>query len=335
MVLSEFDKGRVVGMREAGMPIAEVARRIPCQRRIARRWWLQYQETGNVTRQRGSGRPRLGSDRDDRRLIAAVRTNRFTGVPRLMQMIHGQARPYSIRTALRRCHQQGYMCYRPAVRIPLSPHHRQLRLQWCQERSDVPMEYWHRILWTDESRFCLDFHDGRVRVRRLPTERLLDACIAEHDRYGGGSIMIWGGIWHGGRSVPILVNGTLNGERYVETIVRPVILPTAREHGLTLQQDNARPHTCRLAQDALNASAVPRLLWTARSPDLSPIEHVWDIIQRRLQAYQEPPATLQRLAERVLAEWDAVPQEAINHLIDSMPRRVAECITRNGGHTSY
>ena len=208
MVLSDFDKGRLVGMCEAGLSISEVARRVPCERRIVRRWFSQYRDTGNVSRRAGSGRPRLGTPRDDRRLMAAVRANRFTPVPRLMQM---NDVPFSIRTAYRRCIQHGYRSYRPLRRIPLGPLHRQLRLQWCQERKGMAMDYWENIMWTDESRFCLDFNDGRVRVRRQPSERFLDACIAEHDIYAGGSVMIWGSIWHDGRSQAVLVRGTLNG----------------------------------------------------------------------------------------------------------------------------
>ena len=52
---------------------------------------------------------------------------------------------------------------------------------------------------TVESRFTLDFHDGRIRVHRLPGERFEACCIKEHDRYGEGSIMLWAGIWYGGR----------------------------------------------------------------------------------------------------------------------------------------
>ena len=45
------------------------------------------------------------------------------------------------------------------------------------------MGFWRRLLWTDETRFALEFNDGRLRVRRLQTERFSDACAAEHDIY--------------------------------------------------------------------------------------------------------------------------------------------------------
>ena len=169
----------------------------------------------------------------------------------------------------------------------------------------------------------------------MPTERFLDSCIAEHDRYGGGSVMVWGGCWNEGKTGAVVVQGNLNGQRYVDDIVIPVIAPAIAERNLTLQQDNAKPHTCRVTMNAFAANNIPRLHWPARSPDLSPIEHVWDIMQRDLLENYAVPTSLQQLAEQVVHAWTSVSQAAIQNLIASMPRRIEECIERGGGHTHY
>jgi hypothetical protein len=59
-----------------------------------------------------------------------------------------------------------------------------------------------RLFPADESRFCLDFHDGRRRVWRQKKERFKNCCVAEHDRFGGGFVMVWGGISYDGQDVP-------------------------------------------------------------------------------------------------------------------------------------
>ncbi|UYV84180.1 Transposase [Cordylochernes scorpioides] len=76
------------------------------------------------------------------------------------------------------------------------------------------------------------------------------------------------------------------------------------------------------------------LPWPPYSPDLSPIEHVWDIIGRRLHALPQPRSE-DELWQMVEKEWRAIPQDAIRTLIDSLPRRVAACIAVRGGPTCY
>jgi len=334
--MSEFIKGRAIGMLEAGMNVSQVAEKIEVDRRTIRRWWTRYQETSTIERKPGSGRPRLGSERDDRHLLRFAINNRWTCMRNIYRQVFDNInRPYSIRTAYRRTLEAGYRSYRPLQRIPLGPQHRRNRLNWCTVQSLRPNDYWKSILWTDESRFKLDFNDGRIRVRRLPTERFLDACIAEHDRYGRGSVMIWGGCWYGGKTSAVLIEGNLNGERYVNEILSPVVVPTLQENNLILQQDNARSHTSRVATSYLREKNVTSITWPARSPDLAPIEHLWDIIQRHLTDNFPVPTSLHDLAQQLLHCWNSISQEDINNLIESFQNRMTECIERQGGHTHY
>ncbi|UYV68201.1 K02A2.6-like, partial [Cordylochernes scorpioides] len=116
----------------------------------------------------------------------------------------------------------------------------------------------------------------------------------------------------------------MTAQRYVDDVLRPVTLPYLQGVPNALyQQDNARPHTARISQQALQD--VQMLPWPPYSPGLSPIEHVWDIIGRRLHALPQPRSE-DELWQMVEREWRAIPQDAIRTLIDSLPRRVAACI---------
>jgi hypothetical protein len=75
--------------------------------------------------------------------------------------------------------------------------------------------------------------------------------------------------------------------------------------------------------------------WPAQSPDLNPIEHLWEHIKRRLGEYETPPSGMLELWERVEAEWDRIPAEVCQNLIKRMPRRVEAVVTAKGGHTKY
>ncbi|UYV68828.1 hypothetical protein LAZ67_6001129 [Cordylochernes scorpioides] len=88
-------------------------------------------------------------------------------------------------------------------------------------------------------------------------------------------------------NAPPCDRGTMTAQRYVDDVLRPVTLPYLQGVPNALyQQDNARPHTARISQQALQD--VQMLPWPPYSPDLSPIEHVWDIIGRRLHALPQP-----------------------------------------------
>lgn len=336
---SDFERGRIVGMIEAGLSQREVSRRTGWSRYTIQRWYDRYVNQGNCDRRHGSGRPRISDARDDRFLTLLCRRNRFASANSYRQQWRTACNVYSSReTVNRRLLAARLHARRPVVRIPLGPIHRANRLQFARDHVLWTQRQWNDVMFTNESRFCLDFNDGRVRVRRLPGERFFDVCVREHDRYGGGSVMFWGGIMRNSRTDLVRVNGTLTGQRYVQEILTPHVLPAAQTYGamFVFQQDNARPHTACVSANCLQNANINVLQWPSRSPDLSPIEHLWDVLGRRVRDnYPHPPADLGQLAQRLLEQWALIPQLEIRRLIESMQRRMQECIRKRGGHNRY
>ncbi|UYV66181.1 Transposase [Cordylochernes scorpioides] len=237
-----------------------------------------------------------------------------------------------VRTISRRLVANGLHSCRPLRRLPLTPPNRRQRLEWCRARSTWMTE-WHRVVFSDESRFCLSSDSRRVRVWRRREERSNPAAIVERPTVRQRGIMVWGAIAYDSRSPLLRIQGTMTAQRYVDDVLRPVTIPYLQGVPNALyQQDNARPHTARISQQALQD--VQMLPWPPYSPDLSPIEHVWDIIGRCLHALPQPRSE-DELWQMVEREWRAIPQDAISTLIDSLPRRVAACIAVRGGPTCY
>ncbi|UYV66558.1 hypothetical protein LAZ67_4002080 [Cordylochernes scorpioides] len=219
----------------------------------------------------------------------------------------------SIRTISRRLVANGSHSCRPLRRLPLTPPNRRQRLEWCRARSTWMTE-WHRVVFSDESRFCLSSDSRRVRVWRRRGERSNPAAIVERPTVRQRGIMVWGAIAYDSRSPLLRIQGTMTAQRYVDDVLRPVTLPYLQGVPNALyQQDNARPHTARISQQALQD--VQMLPLPPYSPDLSPIEHVWDIIGRRLHALPQPRSE-DELWQMVEREWRAIPQDAIRTLID-------------------
>ena len=80
-------------------------------------------------------------------------------------------------------------------------------------------------------------------------------------------------------------------------------------------------------------NSVELLEWPPQSPDLSYIEHLWDWVDRHIPLSQKKPVSSFRNA--IFETWNQIPQELIDNLIESIPRRLEEVIKSNGGSTKY
>ncbi len=112
-------------------------------------------------------------------------------------------------------------------------------------------------------------------------------------------------------------------------------MPFIHDHHLMLQHDNAQPHVARICTQFLEAENIPVLAWPAYSPDMSPIEHVWDALDWCIRQRVPVPANIQQLRTAIEEEWTNIPQATINNLINSMRRRCVALREANGGHTRY
>ncbi|GFY16703.1 transposable element Tcb1 transposase [Trichonephila clavipes] len=110
---------------------------------------------------------------------------------------------------------------------------------------------WNEIVFNDESRICLQHHDGPIRVWRHRGERILNICVM-HPHTGLASDIMG--------------------------------LATA-----IFQQDNERPHVARIVQRFFVNHQIELLPWPARSPDLLPIENMWSMVAQ-LWTHITPPA---------------------------------------------
>lgn len=131
--------------------------------------------------------------------------------------------------------------------------------------------------------------------------------------------------------------GSLTAERYILEVLADHVVPFAPFIGnnFILMQDNARPHVARCVTEYLDEVGITRMNWPAYSPDMNPIEHLWDILGRRLRSRIAAPASLYELRAALLEEWENIPQEVIQQLIGSMGRRIQALIRARGGNTRY
>ncbi|GFU70103.1 hypothetical protein TNCV_2752381 [Trichonephila clavipes] len=88
-------------------------------------------------------------------------------------------------------------------------------------------------------------------------------------------------------------------------------------------------------QDCLDSEGIQRLVWPARSPDLNPIENIWDALGRQVAGQTILRTNKNTLIRALTEEWDKLPQQLLDNVVQSMVRRVECCITLHGGHIPY
>ncbi|UYV71113.1 hypothetical protein LAZ67_8001784, partial [Cordylochernes scorpioides] len=246
-----FTRGMVIGLKRAGWSIRQIAADTHLGVSTVHRLWRRWLEQGNVAINRNVGATRVTSARVDRRILRqAVAAPQATCTAILQHVQDTLDHSISTRTISRRLVANGLHSCRP-LRLPLTPPNRRQRLEWCRARSTWMTE-WHRVVFSDESRFCLSSDSRRVRVWRRRGERSNPAAIVERPTVRQRGIMVWGAIAYDSRSPLLRIQGTMTAQRYVDDVLRPVTLPYLQGvPNAIYQQDNARPHTARISQQAL------------------------------------------------------------------------------------
>ncbi|KAI3355590.1 hypothetical protein L3Q82_018418 [Scortum barcoo] len=131
-------------------------------------------------------------------------------------------------------------------------------------------------------------HEGDVTESGDAVENvLLPATSFQHDQFGSGSVMVWGGISLGGRTaLHVLARGSLTTIRYRDEILRPLVRPYAGAVGpgflLMQDNDNARPHVAGVCQQFLQDEGIDAMDWPARPPPLDPTASLFWLLEEPL-----------------------------------------------------
>ncbi|GFY17115.1 transposable element Tcb2 transposase [Trichonephila clavipes] len=284
------------------------------------------------SRRHGGGRVRSTTPAEDRYIVLSAKRNRRTTAQQVAnQFLAASGKQISRKTVARRL-RGGLYARRSVVCVPLARQHRTARLQWCREHHNWTEQDWACVLFSDESRFRLSSDCRRQLIWREWY------CLSSRKYPGKGPIsdMQYHGVGRHHDQWPH-ANGTMTGQRYIDEVLLPHVRLFRGAVGdkFVFMDDNATCHRTLAVQDCLDSEGIQRLVWPARSPDLNPIENVWDALGRQVAGRNYPPTNKNTLIRALTEEWDKLPQQLLDNVVQSMVRRVKCCITLHGGHIPY
>ena len=221
----------------------------------------------------------------------------------------------------------------------LTTRHCKARLNFALKYQNWTVEDWKRVFWSDETKINRLGSDGKQWVWKPIGAGLIEREVQGTVKFDGGNIMVWGCMsWEGVGNLAE-IEGRMDANQYVK-ILGDHLLSSMEESEISLedlifQQDNDPKHTSKTAKQWFEDHDIALLDWPPQSPDLNPIEHLWQHIKKELCKYPTQAKGVWEIWERVAEVWNNIKPEVCQNLIESMPRRLEAVIKAKGGHTKY
>ncbi len=222
-----------------------------------------------------------------------------------------------------------------ATKPLLNQRQRQKRLTWAVEKKNWTVAQWSKVLFSDESKFCISFGNQGPRVWRKSGEAQNPCCLKSSVKFPQ-SVMIWAAMSSAGVGPLCFLKSTVNAAIYQEILEHFMLPSTDKLYGdadFIFQQDLAPAHTAKGTKSWFNDHGVTVLDWPANSPDLNPIENLWGIVKRKMRDTR--PNNADDLKAAIKATWASIPPQQCHKLISSMPRWIEAVIKAKGAPTKY
>jgi len=150
--------------------------------------------------------------------------------------------------------------------------------------------------------------------------------------------MIWGCFTKNKLGPLVRLEGRITANIYIDVLnnyLLPFINSLENKNNYIFQEDNAPIHKANAVKKWEVENKITSLPWPAQSPDLNPIENLWDELDRKVRKHKPLPKNQDDLWQILQNEWLKLDESIYKNLVDSMPRRIAAVIENKGNPTKY
>ena len=336
--LTDFQRGEIIGAWKCNLSVRKISEILKYPKSTVHEVIVAYKE-GLETLPSRNGRPPIITERDGHHLMQTLNKDRKTNINELCENFVTSTSTNVSQITLKRYLHKNNIYGRIGAKKPfVNAANKIKRLAWAKSREKWVSE-WENIIWSDESRFEVFGGDGRRHVWRKPQEKYEPKCLIPTFKSGQESVMVWGCFVKNKLGPLVRLEGRITANVYIEEILEKHLLPfinnLENKENYIFQEDNAPIHTARIAKNWKEVNSIANLPWPAQSPDLNPIENLWDELERKVRKHKPLPKNKDDLWRILQEEWLNLDENIYKNLVDSMPRRIAAVIENKGCPTKY
>lgn len=284
-----------------------------------------------------SGRPPALSVREKREIVKIIKKEPKTSSSEIAAMLKENTgtgvHPRTVRRVLNSAGYNARVCRK---KPQISKVNQMKRLSFAKEHINKGIDFWDKVIFSDESKFSIYKSDGRVLTWRKKGEALQEKHIQSTVKHGGAGVMVWGCMSAAGVGELVFIDEVMDKNIYLN-ILKDNLHKSAQKLGIEsdyfFQQDNDPKHTAEIGRLWILYNTPHTLKTPPQSPDINPIEHLWDHLDRRIREHHITSKNM--LKEKLMEEWEKIDPEVTKKLVHSMQKRLQEIIKNNGKHTSY
>ena len=221
-------------------------------------------------------------------------------------------------------------------RPPLTQTHKDKRKAWARDNMKTDFS---KVVFTDESRVTLDGPDGWSKGWVLQDR---EAPVSKRRQQGGGSIMIWAGIYGDKLIGPYKVDDgvKLTSQSYCQFLDKTFFKwyksqSRSFKTKCVFMHDNAPSHAANATRQFLERKGISGkklMMWPPASPDLNPIENLWAIVKKKIYVGGRQYENKVDLWDAIQAACKDVDCTDIENLTNSLDKRVMLVFEKKGGH---